>query len=434
MRKMQIDRRVFGAIAALLIGFGGSCLLQGTGPAAVISSNYPAQACPSISTAGSTTSYLPSTKLNIRAIDGKSTSFKVSSRSVIADSGHAILVDSNPGTSLSYSSLSSSGIAVVPCSAGDPDEWFIGGSGGLTSKGTLDLVNSGLSGSHVDIYSYTSKAALPVLSVAVKANSSATVSLDALAPGDDSMALHVITRTGRISTFLLDQRAKGLRALGLDYVKPSGAPAKSLFISGLYPHNGDKSSVANALRLLVPDSLDANVRVQAISADGKFIPVGFDGLTVKHGQVLTLPLSNLTTNGPFGLQIDSDQPILAGAFTAMGSGDFAWAAPSSPLSTAVMNFGGSTPVISFIGNSISVQVSGRFSNGKSFNQTINGSEFALWAPKSGVNSVRFVAHSGEAIYVGGLINSGGLTYFPIAQGASVENTALPFNDVHTLTH
>ena len=432
--KRNVDLRIVAALAAIALGLGGSYIPSRSDSSATLSHNYPAQVCPAISSAGTTIFYLPATKLGVRAVDGKSTSFSVSTRSAIPSRGNPILVDSNAGGSITSSTLPGSGIAVVPCSPGSPDEWFVGGSGGLTSKGTLYLANSGLSESTIDIYSYTSKVALPVHSVKVKANSAATISLDALAPGDENMALHIITRTGRISTFVLDQRAKGLSALGLDFVKPTSTPAKDLYIPALYPHNGDKSSVANSLRLLVPGALDANVRVEALSADGKFIPVGFDGLSVKHGQVVTIPLKNLTTTGPFGLHIQSDQPIVASALTTIGSSDFAWAAPSPALADTSMNFGGATPVICAIGTEIRFTVTGKYSTGKSFSQTITGSDIAIWAPKIGVNSLRFTVPRGANTYVGALITGGGLTYLPVSPGVSVENTALPFNDVHTLTH
>jgi hypothetical protein len=431
--KKNLDLRIVFALLAIAIGFGSSYLPTRSGSQTTLSHNFPAQVCPAINAAGSTTSYLPATKLGVRSVDGKSTSFSVSSRSAIPSRGNPILVDSNAGISISSSTLPGSGIAAVPCSPGSPDEWFIGGSGGLTSKGILYLANSGLSESTVDIFAFTSKVALPVHSVKVKANSTSTLSLDALAPGDENIALHIVTRTGRISTFVLDQRAKGLSALGLDYVKPT-TPSKDFYISALYPHSGDKSSVINSLRLLVPDALDATIRVEAISTDGKFIPVGFDGLSVKHGQVVTIPLKNLTTTGPFGLHIQSDQPIVASALTTVGSGDFAWAAPSPALADTGMNFGGATPVICALGTEIRFTVTGKYSNGKSFSQIITGSDIAIWAPKIGVNSLRFTVPRGSNTYVGALVTGGGLTYLPVAPGVSVENTALPFNDVHTLTH
>ena len=248
------------------------------------------------------------------------------------------------------------------------------------------------------------------------------------------MALHVVTRTGRVSAFVLDQRAKGLTQLGLDYVKPNDGPQTHLVISGLYPHSGSKSSITTALRLLAPGSLDASVHVQVISSDGNFIPVGFDSYQLQHGSVVTVPLANLTTSSVFGLIIDSDQPILASALTSTGSRDFAWTGFGSPLTKSSMNFSGNVPLLTFVGKSISVQVSGRFITGKSFNQTVNGAEFAVWAPKFGVSSIHLSPTTASPVYAGAIFTSGGLTYLPISVSATITNTTLPFNDVHTLTH
>ncbi len=424
----------FLALAILFAGVVLSYSLPVADRVARVQSNFPAQVCPVISTAGVTIALLPSTKISARSIDGKSTSFKNLSPSEITLRAFSLLVDGNPGVALSYSALPTSGIAAVPCSSGNPDQWFIGGSGGVTSKGVLELVNSGLSESLVDIYPFTSKGALAALPVKVKANSSATVSLDALAPGEDSMALHVVTRTGRTATFLLDQRAKGLSALGMDYVKPSDGPQTKVVISGLYPHSGPKSTIAHFIRLLAPGPLDATVRIRVISGDGSFLPVGFDGFILKHGSVVTVPLANLTTTSTFGLEIESDRPILAGALTMVGMNEFAWAAPVSALTNTSMNFGGYIPTLTFLGQSIRVELRGQYLTGKSFTKTITGSDIAFWRPKVGVKTVHFLLASNSGIYVGGLFNAGGFTYFPIASGVAFENTAPPFSDVHTLTH
>ena len=426
--------KAIAAIAVIAAGIGASYLVPSEQRASVVASSYLAQTCPAFSGAGSNTSSLPAKNLGIRFVDGKSTSFKQTPLSQISLGNNALLVDSNPGNSLVFSALASAGIAAVACSAGNPDEWFVGGSGGLTSKGQLGLVNSGLGESIVDIFPFTSKQPLAKVSVKVKANSSVTLALDALAPGEDSMAIHVVTRTGRVSAFVLDQRAKGLSQLGLDYVKPSDTPQNHLVISGLYPHSGSKSSVTTALRLLAPGSLDANVHVQVVSGDGNFVPVGFDSYQLQHGSALTVPLANLTTSSTFGLIIDSDQPILASALTTTGSHDFAWAGASTPLTQSSMNFSGNVPSLVFIGKSISVQVSGHFVTGKSFNQTVSGSEFATWAPKYGVTSIQLSPASGSQVYIGAIFTGGGLTYLPIGLGVAMTNTTLPFNDVHTLTH
>ena len=436
MLKIRGREKAIFAVAIIGVGFAASYLVPRAERSVVIESKYPAQACPVFASAGSTTASLPTSQLQVRYVDGRSTSFKSTRYSQIALTKSALLINSNPGSSLIFSALASSGIAAAACSAGSPDEWFIGGSGGLTSKGQLQLVNSGLSESIVDIYPFTSKSALAQISVKVKANSSRAIALDALAPGDDSMALHVVARTGRISAFVLDQRAKGLSKLGMDYVKASGAPAKELFIPAIYPHTNSKSSILNSLRLLVPGTLDATVHVQVISGDSSFVPVGFDSLQVAHGTALTIPLTNLTTASAFGLQITADQPILAGTLTTDGSQDFAWAAPVDPLVNTSMNFAGQVPVLTFMGKSISVKVSGNYVTGKRFAQTITGTDFAMWAPKTGITSIHFQTNGGadSPVFAGALFTSGGLTTLPIERGGPLENTTLPFNDVHTLTH
>ncbi len=422
------------AAAILLVGVLTSYLIPTAQRVSVVASSYPVQACPHFASAGDTTASLPATKLGIRYLDGKSATFARTSRSQITLTKSSLLVDSNPGTSLVFSSLNSAGTAATACTAGNPDEWFIGGSGGLTSKGQLEIVNSGLSESIVDIFPFTSKSPLAQVTVKVKAKSSAAISLDVLAPGEDSMALHVLTRTGRVSAFLLDQRAKGLSNLGMDYVKPSDSPQKSLVIAGIYPHTGSKSGIVNSLRLLAPGSLDATVHVQVISGDGIFVPVGFDALQVKHGSVVTIPLANLTTSSAFGLQIESDQPILAGALTTNGSRDFAWAQPVRPLTATSMDFSGHIPVVTILGRSISVRLRGRYVTGKNFAVTIKGSDIATWVPKYGVASIKFTTDPKTPVFAGALFTSGGLTQIGIAQGAAIENTTVPFNDVHTLTH
>jgi len=432
--RLKGRERAIAALVLIGLGIGISYIVPSEQRIASVATSYPAQICPAFSSAGSTTASLPAKKLGIRFVDSKSATFKRTSLSQISLGRNALLIDSNPGSSLIFSNLASSGIAATTCGAGNPDEWFIGGSGGLTSKGHLGLVNSGLGESIVDIFPFTSKQPLAKVSVKVKANSSVTLALDALAPGEDSMAIHVVTRTGRVSAFVLDQRAKGLSQLGLDYVKPSANAQTHLVISGLYPHTSSKSKIASALRLLAPGSLDASVHVQVVSGDVSFVPVGFDGYQLHHGSVVTIPLANLTTSSAFGLIIDSDQPILASALTVTGSHDFAWAAPAPPLTKSSMNFSGNLPTLVFVGKSISVQVSGRFVTGKSFNQTVNGSDFVAWAPKYGVTSIQLSPLSDSRVFAGAIFTGGGLTYLPIAQDAVMTNTTLPFNDVHTLTH
>lgn len=435
---MRVDQRVIASISTLAAAVLLSYLIPVAQKDATVISAFAAQACPAIPNNGSSVLNLPSAKLPIRSIRSQNINFATAKTSAATLGSNPILVDSNPGTSLVASS--SAGIGYSLCSAGAPEEWFIGGVGGVTSKGILQLVNSGLSQSSVAIYPYSSQGPLPVVPVKVAANSSTDILLDSLVPGDNTMALRVVTLVGRMSSFVLDHRKKGLRELGIDYVAAQSMPTKSLTIPIAFASNNKKGSTTSALRFLVPGALDATVKVTITASDGTFVPVGFDQLTIKHGKVLQLPLTNLTTTGAFSVGIASDQPLLASGYTSLSGGDFAWASASPVIktgSTLSLNFGGATPVLLFSGAGIAVDISGRTSQGKNFAQAIRGSvgaDIAIWSPKVGINSITIRVQSKGALHAGALFTSGGIAYLPLVAGAQESNTNLPFIDLRTLTH
>ena len=162
----------------------------------------------------------------------------------------------------------------------------------------------------------------------------------------------VKTKSGRVSSFLFDERKKGLKSLGADFVAPVAAATKQVKISAISGFTGklisSKNSVTHTLRLLVPASIDANVDVTINSNDGNFVPVGLSELEVKGQRVLDIPLTFAPINQPFSVIIDSDQPILASVlsnFTYGKSSEIAWATGTDPLSNWSVNLTGSKPTI-----------------------------------------------------------------------------------------
>ena len=49
-------------------------------------------------------------------------------------------------------------------------------------------------------------------------------------PGEEAVAVHVATRSGRVTSFLYDQRKKGLSSLGSDFVSSTSSPSTRLVI------------------------------------------------------------------------------------------------------------------------------------------------------------------------------------------------------------
>jgi hypothetical protein len=422
------------SIASLLI------LALGISYAAPVAQNlgkaqsaFPATVCPAKLGDGTTSVFLPKYKSSIRHVVKKSITFYKSASANENILSNPLLVDSNPGTSFALNN-SANGIGMVTCRSGNPDEWFVGGSGGVTSKAQLDIVNSGLSPAIVDITGYSSKQVLPVVSVSIPANSDRIVSVDALVPGDDSVALHVVTRAGRVTSFLFDQRKKGLSSLGSDFVNSQPGPATYLVIPTLMQSSNGK--VASAIRILVPGNLDANVKLNVNSGDGSFTPLGFDGRTIVHGKVIDIPLKDLTSTTPMSIVIESDQPLVASSLTALTHGDFAWATPVAPVRDIALNFTGLSPHFVFTGSEINISVNWKNSIGKSMTSHITGSEIAFWNPgQGGARTVSFHVDSKKGIYGGVIIrNSSGsqLAYLPLSVGAILERSTLPIVDVRSL--
>ena len=404
-----------------------------------ITYSYPATACPAIVTKATALAALPNSKIGKRLIDGKVKKFTAANANSIVLGDKSILIDGNPGTALTF--VNNTWKAVVPCSVSNGEQWFVGGSGALTSKSILSIVNSGFSESAVEIEVHTSTGVLEAKQVAISPNSTKSVSLDTLAPGEDSLVIAVKTKSGRVSSFLFDERKKGLRSLGADYVAAVSAPKKILTIPAISDLQG-KAAVAGStsthvLRLLVPGTIDANIEVAINSNDGNFVPVGLSDLKVKSQKVVNIPLTFAPAKQAFSIIIKSDQPILGSvlsSYTVGKSAEIAWATAAENLDKLILNLTGSKPKIAFAGKNINVVIQAIGTNGKKYNQTVKGSNFATWQAPIGINRIQFIAKSPET--TGGIIlqpESGGTSYIPLNTGANLESTSEPISDADVIS-
>jgi hypothetical protein len=202
-----------------------------------LTTSYPATVCPAIGNKISSIAALTNSKISRRLIDGKTKNLSSGKSSVVSLANNALLVEGNPGTALTFAN--SGWKSVVPCSVSNGEQWFVGGSGALTSKSVLYIVNSGFSESIVDIEIYTPNGLLEPKNIAIAQNSTKKISVDSLAPGDKTLTVNVLPRSGRINAFMIDEQGKGLRALGGDLINPINAPSRSLVIPAI-PNQGKK--------------------------------------------------------------------------------------------------------------------------------------------------------------------------------------------------
>ena len=441
MKFKELNFRVIAMILALFVLATATYFAPEKSDQVKLTSTYPATVCPAIGNKVSSIAALTNSKVNRRLVDGRSKILKPGKSSVIALSKDAVLVEGNAGTAITFAN--NGWKSVVPCSVSNGTQWFVGGSGALTSKSYLYIVNSGFSQSLVDLEVFTPNGALEPKSISIPQNSTKKLSVDSLVPGEDVIVVGVKTQSGRVSSYLFDERKKGLRSLGADFIAPIGSSSKKVTISAISGLTGklvtQSNSVSHAMRVLVPGKIDANVSVTINSNDGNFVPVGLAELKVKSQRVLNIPLTFAPTNQAFSIIIDSDQPLLASVLSTFNYGkssEIAWATAADDLAKWSVNLTGSRPTLTFSGKKINVSISATGINGKKITKTITGSNFATWRPPVGLNRLQITANkkgiSGGVIF---LPDAGGIgsSYIPMNNGANLETASEPIADASVIT-
>ena len=181
---MKKDLR-FIAIAALLVVTILSMTLGGVESRVSQVKNYPATACPGSLADSSVVDVMPNPKVLAASIPSKQGKMRPIGSKIFATK-KSLLVDGGQITPISVAKGSSGWLAAINCSVSDGDNWFVGGSANVTSKGVISIVNSGLSGAQVDFKVYSTKAP-HTISKTIPANSEVEVMVD-LMMGDEFRA------------------------------------------------------------------------------------------------------------------------------------------------------------------------------------------------------------------------------------------------------
>jgi len=399
------------------------------------SKSYPSVVCPPNPAGVTTTTSVSSKKTPYYRIGNKSTklvNIKTLRYSSVSD---PILLQTEGVTPVSFQSRTGVWAGSVLCTAPATSQWFVGGTSDVSSKGVIYLVNSGLSVSIADIFTWSENGEQAVKTISLKANSTVAVKLDSLAPGDSNIVVKVFPRSGRVNSFLVDERVKGLQKLGGDSVNAISAPARKLVISGIPQQIVKKKVPTHYLRLFVPGVADANFTLELLSSNGRFIPIGYNERKLISGSVVELKLTPEVAKGAFAIQLTSDQPLVAAIrsrATSNGNSDFLWSTPSPALAPMQIAIGGILPKIIFAGDAIAIDLKVEFSNGKVKEQSITGSDLVSWQVPNNATAIT-VLRAGVDNYAGALIAAkSGYAFFPIASGAELTKVAIPSSNIRVL--
>ena len=399
------------------------------------SKSYPPVVCPPNPVGVTTATSVASKKTPFYRVGNKSTKLveiKTLRYSSVSD---PILLQTEGLTPVSFQSRKGVWAGSVICTAPATSQWFVGGTSDVSSKGVIYLVNSGLSVSIVDVFTWSENGEQAVKTLSLKANSSAAVRLDSLAPGDSDIVVQVVSRSGRVNSYLVDERVKGLQKLGGDSVNSIASPLRKFVITGIPQQLVNKKPPTHYLRIFVPGVADANFSLELLSSDGRFIPTGFNERRLESGKVVELELKPKVSKGAFAIKLTSDQPIVAAVRSraiSNGSSDFVWSTPSPALVPMQIAIGGLLPKIIFAGNTIAVDLRVQYSNGKVKDKSITGSDLVSWQVPNKAIAIT-VLRAGVDNYAGALIAAkSGYAFFPIAKGAELTKVAIPSSNIRVL--
>jgi hypothetical protein len=431
----MMKKRIAPLIAAVASVVLLSNILNFTVSTSRFSESYPAVVCPpnrpGLSTAISLTSTtnlvrktgtssMQSTQVGIRR-------FAVASQSAIIESGRV--------TPVVWQVRKDVWAGAVPCSSPQLTQWFVGATAGITSKGSLNIVNSGLGRALVDILIYTENGALAPRAISIRANSYIRLSLASLAPGSKRLAIALLPKSGRINGFLIDERGRGLRALGGDLVNSVTAASTHLQIPAIPVQAGPNASTSHTLRLLVPGEVDARISAEIRSTDGTFAPVGINGQVIAHQKVIELPMNIKMEAGSFALHITSDQPILGSVFSptlVQGKRDFLWSTPAAALTEFTLATTGLSPTLVFTGKRVKLKLDVTYNNGKLKSFNIEEEDIATFALPGSARSVTFKAIA-KGVSGAALITSrSGYGYLPLNPGSVPTKSSIPASNIRAL--
>jgi hypothetical protein len=229
------------------------------------------------------------------------------------------------------------GLAGLRCAAPSRDTWFEGGGTSTGDESSLILVNVDDTPATVDVTVFSSTGAAdskPGQGLTVPPHSRTITLLDRIAPNRSLLAVHVLSRRGRVAAALRYSSVSGDIAAGVDWIPQTIAPATKVVVPG-FPQGGDGQRY---VLITNPTTDDTTVSVQITTQTAQFVPTGLNELNVPAGTTVTARMDNLTLSTALAATVTSSgSAILAGGIVRDAQrGDavreFAYTGGSAPLS------------------------------------------------------------------------------------------------------
>lgn len=208
------------------------------------------------------------------------------------------------------------GMVAGPCAAPAVEHWLVGGSTAVGSSGRLVLQNPGRTPATVTLEAWGASGPVVLGSqslVVVPPGEQVVTMLEAVAPDQSRLALHVTAEGGRVGAYVQHHRIEGLVPAGADLVVGGGAPVTTTAVSGVLS-TGEAVDDPHAPRLdlLTPGDRSGTATLSVLGPDGPVRLRGGEEVDLEPGRVTTLPLGGLPA-GSYTVVVDADVPVVAGA-------------------------------------------------------------------------------------------------------------------------
>ena len=232
--------------------------------------------------------------------------------------GTAVIAAGQMAEGFEAEQATASGMGTVSCAHPGSDMWFVGtGAADGAPVIRLYLMNTGDLAASVDLSILTDAGVQSGLgnAITVAPHQFVAENIAPVVTGSAALALHVQTSSGQVAAAVWEGTASGGT-----WLPQAAAPSNVLVIPGL-----TVASSAARLFVTVPGAANAQVRVVAFTAQGKFPQFGSTPVAAPAGATTPVPLTSLGASAA-GLELISNVPITAGVLVpGAGIGSFSTA-------------------------------------------------------------------------------------------------------------
>lgn len=394
--------------------------------------NYPPVICPVVGSGTATQISLNSSSKLVRPLFKKRVSLRKAKTTRLLTSENSILVDGQGVNALAWIAKTGIWAGGLTCISPQSNQYLVGASGDVSSKSKLVLANSGLSASNVDVTIFSEYSSFKK-QVLVPSNRTISIPLVTLAPGSKSIALQVAPKAGRVASYLVDERGRGLTALGGDLVNSQAELSKNISIPAI-AHTLSLQRT-HVLRVLNPNPVKTNISVEVLSNNGRYIPVGLDYRSINGDRVVDIPFDFDGKSSTFGLKITSDLPIAASVFSrvrALNKSDFVWSTPVPTGQRGTWAITGLDPLLVATGSEIDIAVTVFLPKGKRVEKNLNGNDLLTYRIPSGALGIE-IKSIGEDNAAALVVNSqSGTGYLPLLNGSVLSRSTVPTANIGVL--